>query len=191
MNAQRSENEFPSLINIGSCGLHVVHGAFRTGFQSVDWYLQKILKAIWRFFHDSHAWRDTYVQINSSLISLWVFVWLNGFEGEHVAASIGIVWPNVFLLKSPKPRNNKSYDTLVKHHIDSLMLVEIQFFTSVFQTCLTQFQRDVLLVPFINNEMVQLFTKIMQFFIKQSMLKEASSDYKLMNIDVIKKEIRM
>ena len=87
--------------------------------------------------------------------------------------------------------NNKSYDTLVKHHIDSLMLVEIQFFTSVFQTCLIQFQRDVLLVPFINNEMVQLFTKIMRFFIKQSMLKEASSDYKLMTIDVIKKEIRM
>ena len=46
MNAERSENEFPSVINIGSCGLHVVHGAFRTGFQSVDWYLQKILKAI-------------------------------------------------------------------------------------------------------------------------------------------------
>ena len=41
LNAERCENEFPSLINIGSCGLHVVHGAFKTGFQSVDWDLSK------------------------------------------------------------------------------------------------------------------------------------------------------
>ena len=51
LNAERCE--FPSLINIGSCGLHVVHSAFKTGFQSVDWDLNKVFKAMWKFFHDS------------------------------------------------------------------------------------------------------------------------------------------
>ena len=29
-----SEHDFGTLINIGSCGLHIVHGAFQTGVQS-------------------------------------------------------------------------------------------------------------------------------------------------------------
>ena len=57
-NVECCESEFPSLINIGSCGLHVVHGAFKTGFQSVGWDLNKVFKAMWKFFHDSPARRD-------------------------------------------------------------------------------------------------------------------------------------
>ena len=37
-----AEKEYPSIINIGSCSLHVVHGAFQVGFQAVDWQLAKI-----------------------------------------------------------------------------------------------------------------------------------------------------
>ena len=59
------------------------------------------------------------------------------------------------------------------------------------QTYLTQFQSDVSLAPFINGEMVQQFTKIMQFFIKRNALDETSSDYKLININVTKKENRI
>ena len=65
------------------------------------------------------------------------------------------------------------------------MLVTIEFFKdigSVLQTYLTQFQSDASLVPFINDGMVQLLTKIMRFFIKRNVLEEASSDYKLINI---------
>ena len=38
--------------------------------------------------------------------------------------------------------------------------------------------------------MVQLFTKIMRYFVKGNVLEEAGSDYKLINIDVAKKENR-
>ena len=65
------------------------------------------------------------------------------------------------------------------------MLVTIEFFKdigSVLQTYLTQFQSDAPLVPFINDGMVQLLTKIMRFFTKRNVLEEASSDYKLINI---------
>ena len=62
---------------------------------------------------------------------------------------------------------------------------------SLIETYLTQFQSDVSLAPFINGEMVQQFTKIMQFFIKRNALDETSSDYKLININVTKKENRI
>ena len=54
----------------------------------------------------------------------------------------------------------------MKHHIDNLMLLFFKDIGPVLQTCLTQFQSGAPLVPLIKDEMVQLFTKIMQFFIK-------------------------
>ena len=77
---------------------------------------------------------------------------------------VNVIQHFLSLTQSKRPKNNKSYDT------------------SVLQTYLTQFQSDALLVSFINDEMVQPFTKIMRFFIKQNVLEEASSNYKLINI---------
>ena len=42
LDEHRAEKEYPSIINIGSCSLHVVHGAFQVGFQAVDGQLAKI-----------------------------------------------------------------------------------------------------------------------------------------------------
>ena len=36
-----------TIVRVGSCGLHVVHGAFETGFKATDyWNLCGILKAM-------------------------------------------------------------------------------------------------------------------------------------------------
>ena len=59
----RKENDYPTILNIGSCGLHVIHGAFKTGVEATDWALNKILRAMWKLFDDSPARRDTYIEI--------------------------------------------------------------------------------------------------------------------------------
>ena len=33
---QLEQQELPKLLNIGSCNLHVIQGAFKSGFQSVE-----------------------------------------------------------------------------------------------------------------------------------------------------------
>ena len=38
--AERSENEH-QLIDIGSCGLHTIHNAFKTGTESTGWGMKK------------------------------------------------------------------------------------------------------------------------------------------------------
>ena len=38
---ERFKQEFPDMINIGSCGLHNVHGAFRSGMEASEWKLRK------------------------------------------------------------------------------------------------------------------------------------------------------
>ena len=39
LSLQREGDELPPLENVGSCGLHLLHGAFKTAFQDTDWSL--------------------------------------------------------------------------------------------------------------------------------------------------------
>ena len=44
---ERNQNDdYPALIYIGSCSLHVVHGAFRSGVQKTNWGIDGVLKAM-------------------------------------------------------------------------------------------------------------------------------------------------
>ena len=61
---QREGNELPPLENVGGCGLQVLYGAFKTAFQAMYWWLDKILKAMWNLFHDSPARRETYIRVS-------------------------------------------------------------------------------------------------------------------------------
>ena len=59
----RCEKDYPNIIDIGSCNLHVVHGAFKSGIEAKNSDLKKIMKAMWKIFDDSPARRDIYVKI--------------------------------------------------------------------------------------------------------------------------------
>ena len=39
LNAHREKNELPQILEIGSCGLRVIHGAFQTGVKATGWEL--------------------------------------------------------------------------------------------------------------------------------------------------------
>jgi len=49
---KRQEN-YHSLINIRSCGLHVIHGSLGTGVDASNWGLKKVMKGAYQLFHDS------------------------------------------------------------------------------------------------------------------------------------------
>ena len=62
----RSCEKVPQLFEVGSCGLHVIHGAFQSGVKTTGWEIEQNFKGMWRLFHDSPARRDTYITINRS-----------------------------------------------------------------------------------------------------------------------------
>ena len=43
----KQSDEDPVIIDSGSCGLHVIHGAFQTGFDKVGWDIAPFLKGIY------------------------------------------------------------------------------------------------------------------------------------------------
>ena len=62
----RNEKEWSNLLNLGSCGLHIVHGAFQTGIKATNWEVEKVLKAMFKLFHDSPARRDLYIKVTEN-----------------------------------------------------------------------------------------------------------------------------
>ena len=58
----REKNEFSRLINIGSCGLHVLHGALQTRIMETDWEDNKVLHAMWKISDEWPARRDIYIR---------------------------------------------------------------------------------------------------------------------------------
>ena len=55
--------ELPSLINIGSCGLHIVHGALKTCVTATEWNLKGILKSVYTLLHDTPVSQADYISI--------------------------------------------------------------------------------------------------------------------------------
>ena len=72
----RKDNDSPTILNIGSCGLHVIHGALKFGVEATDWALNKILRAMWKLFNDSPARRDTYIEICEACKFPWKYIYI-------------------------------------------------------------------------------------------------------------------
>lgn len=54
-----SQCELPKIIN-GRCGLHVVHGTFKSGTKDTSWELKETLKNNFNILHGSPAQRDDF-----------------------------------------------------------------------------------------------------------------------------------
>ena len=62
----RLENEQHELINIGSCGLHTIHSAFKAGAENTSRNIRKTLHGSYQILHDSPARRDDFETITAS-----------------------------------------------------------------------------------------------------------------------------
>jgi hypothetical protein len=65
-NEIKSDAGSRQLLDIGSCGLHVVHGAFKTGHDKAKWEVHKFLYALHNLFKDSPARRADYSRLTES-----------------------------------------------------------------------------------------------------------------------------
>ena len=54
------------IIDIGVCGLHVVHNAFKTSITKTDWDLGSLLSAAHNLFSDTYARRSDYTEVTGS-----------------------------------------------------------------------------------------------------------------------------
>ena len=81
----RIKDELVSLFDFGSCNLHVILGAFKTGSESSNWNLHKILKGFFTLLHDIPARRNDYFSMTGSSEYLLQFCETRWVEDKMVA----------------------------------------------------------------------------------------------------------
>ena len=92
---ERSESGLSPLIDIGTCPLHIINGAFQTGAEHCGWTIKKTLKGIWQLFHDSPARRDDYETLTGSVTYPMSFCATRWVENRNVADKAVTVWSNI------------------------------------------------------------------------------------------------
>ena len=55
-------------VDIWTCSLHVIHGAFETAIESCNWEIKNFLKGNIQLLHDSSAIRTGY-----SIVQVWAY----------------------------------------------------------------------------------------------------------------------
>ena len=188
LTSDREAEELPKLVNIGSCGLHIIHGAFKTGFESVDWAVKNTLKGCYNLFHDSPARRDDYVSVSGSDIFPLSFCATRWVEDQIVADRLLSIWDNVvkvirFWEKKPKSKQPKCklYINVQKACNDIFTVARLNFFSYVagfFKPFLKSYQSNSPMIPYLYTDLSELVKKILQFFIRADVVNANLKDFR-------------
>ena len=175
-------NDFAAmLIDIGSCGLHVIHGGFKDGELASDFEVSKTLSSAHKLFDDTPARREDYVTVTQSTVfpeKLCNHRWL-----ENLPAALRMleILPNLKKYVNAaenkqvaKPGSNKyphlSYEQVKKAVGNPLFKAQLQFYIEMARKLtpfLTKYQSDFPLVSFIAKDLGNIFCNILSIFIKE------------------------
>ena len=158
------------LIDIGTCNLHIISGAFKTGAEKSEWNIHKTLKGAFQIFHVTAARRDDYTLVTSSE-TFPMF-----FRLPEPADKLINIWPNIQKLwswwsqqkpKSKQPCNLQTKSILnVKAALeDKLTTAKLHFFSFIagkLHPFLVRYQTDKPMIPFLYRDMVDLMLLIVK-----------------------------
>ena len=86
--------EFPSMIQIGTCGLHTLHGSMKARVKNPNWNIGKILEAAWKLLDEVPARRELFEKETETCIYLLPYYGHRWCENEDCACSAELIWPD-------------------------------------------------------------------------------------------------
>lgn len=195
---EETKEEFKhSLLNVGSCGLHTVHGAFKTGAEKSKIDTEKILSGLFYLFHETPARREDFANITKTELLPLKFCKTRWVESAAAAARAYKIWPSVCAYVTavhkkevPNPGTN-SFTVVEEATRDSLALVKLAFFESVaneVQPLLTKYQTDMPMLPFLVDDLRGIVKGLLQRYVKDSFLKDINTVTLLGLSDIEKQE---
>lgn len=122
---EEEEEKENNIFDLGTCELHIVHGAFRTGHKANGWNLN----AVFRAFKDSPARRADFISITDTSNLPLKFCQVRWIENAAVAERAINVFAQIkkYVEKSILPQTITAEN--VKSVVnDKLMLAKIAFF---------------------------------------------------------------
>ena len=185
----RKEMELHQLINIGSCGLHIIHGSFKTGIEVTHWNIKITAKGPFQILHDSTPTRADYIRVSRSNIFSLFFCATIWVEDKKVAERLLEIWPHIsrvvaFWLKLPKlgQPKCKSFESVKEVVEDELTTVKLSFFSylaSIFQPVLEKYQTQAPMIPYMYSDVGNLIRSLMQIVVKHDIIDGSMSGQNL------------
>lgn len=184
-----NENEDVKLLQLGSCGLHVLHGAFQTGHKAAQWSINEFLRGIYWLFKDSPARRTCYKELTGQAEFPLKFCSVRWVENASAAyRALGILEHiNKYIsderTKLPATTTVKN----VKHSLkDKLLKPKLAFFAVIasnLEVFLTKYQSRNPLVPFLYKDMDMLFRSLLERFVKKDFINTRTSNLLKLNFE--------
>ena len=189
---EASDIDLPCLIDLGTCGLHVVHGALRKGFEETGWKLDRLLRSLWYLFNESPARRQDYAEITGSTVFPLQFCGARWIENCSVAERASLIWDDIKKYvrtteNGPKKNIPKcaSFKTVSVAVNEPLTCARLQLFittANVVEPFLKMFQTGKPMAPFLAEEIHKIMKEIMEKFVKEELLTDSIS--LLIDVDV-------
>lgn len=161
--AEMTETTGKQMLDIGSCGLHVLNVAFKTGFKNSDWNILAFFRAAYYLFKDSPSCRGTFIAVTQSATFPMKFCSVRWLEISKVVKRALDLYEKlkkfVDHVNTNKMKNissSASFITLSSALEDKLLRPKIAFFQSVaedLQPFLRAFQTDCPMAPFLYSDL--------------------------------------
>ena len=183
------------LIDIGSCGLHILHGAFKTAIEKNKLFgeLESLFSSVYWLFKDSPARRDDFEKITGSSCFPIKFCKHRWLANLPVAQRFLLVWENIKKFVQAVDRKQvskpkcKSF-TVAKDNVANEMVVPMtQFYITLAQEIypfLERYQCDKPMIPFLGQDLFNLLRALMQRFLKSDIMSSLTSQYKVVTFDI-------
>nr|CAD7570838.1 unnamed protein product [Timema californicum] len=170
-----TDNEVCSLLNLGTCGLHVVHGSLRTGVESVDWDISSLLRHMYYLFTNSPARRALFTQLTGYASFPLKFCGVRWLENTKCFQRALQIWDHVakFLQEAKLPKT-KPVETLKRAACDPFLKCKLAFCKTIADECqpfLQWFQASKPMTQYLFEAVEKLLRYLMNRCVKPDLMK--------------------
>ena len=180
-----------TLLDVGSCALHVVHGAYRNSVAASGWELENIFSSLYRLFKDTPARHEDYTTSTGSStfpLKFCAHRWIeNKPVAERALAIRGSLQVYVNKVKANELKNpgTTSFRVVKDFCEDQLAVAKLTSFLSIAQEVtpfLTRYETDKPMLPFLAEDLFNLIRSLLLRFMKSQVL-EGLTKQQLVRVD--------
>lgn len=182
LQADLLENHQVQCVDLGTCGLHTVHNAYKAGVVASKWELDVLLSSMGILFDSSPARREDFQTVTGQSTFPLKFVSHRWLENVSVIERTLLLWSD--LKKYIESARNKhvtlprcaSFENLCTFSRDPLVVAKLNFALAVamvLRPFLTEYQTDKPMVFFLARDLEMVVRKLLIKFIKCSVLSTA------------------
>jgi hypothetical protein len=185
------------MIEIGTCGLHILHNAFKAGSTATHWDIDNFISSCYHLFHDSPARRDDFCAVYGATVEEAQFPkkfcthrWLENADAAQriidILPTLKAYLEAVNKKKVTRPMC-KSFIEIEKGLRDPLLQSKLEFFAAIareVEPFLSLYQTDRPMIPFLFHDLGDVIKNLMTKIVKSEIIADCKTVKSFLRIDL-------